>query len=342
VWDEFYYRDGTVVKHFQRSNNRSWNDTGLDTREQRIIDATTEICARFGLDEQRLERRNYTAIPQSSNSSNLICLPRRKARWDLSSWASNATSPASKRLLIAQYSSYGSYASLLEMTAPINKAYARKWCHDILIVQGTALLFHGDSPDCEPPSHRAMYNKIPLLLHSIYKGDQYDQLLILDADTLVVDLDFDITTILRGEEMLAAQRVNQKDANRTWNVNNGVTLWNLHHNKTERMAQRWFKHTSIGFQDAYKSGLDAHSDQHYFQKALKEEPGAIDAVNALAMEFRYEQGTVVKHFVRPNNNEWAGYGKVRREYKIQRTVETICSNFPTDCEALKYVPYATL
>ena len=92
----------------------------------------------------------------------ITCSPRRPAQWDLLEYSRNATTPALKRLLIAQYSSFGSYASLLEATAPINKAYARKWNHDFLTLQGAALILETDKKACEVPQHRAIYNKIPI------------------------------------------------------------------------------------------------------------------------------------------------------------------------------------
>jgi hypothetical protein len=265
VWNEFYYRDGTVIKHFQRSNARSWNETGLDSREDKIMNATREICGRFEIDTNDLDQRNYTTIAGKGFTPNSTCLPRRQSDWDLLAYGENTTTPASKRLLIAQYSSFGSYASLLEATAPLNKAYARKWNHDILIVQGTALLFNTDRVECEPPQHRAMYNKIPLLIHALGKTEFYDQVLILDADTLIFDFNYDITSLLGEDDMVAAHKVNLNDpATRTWNINNGITLWNLNHNKTQKVVMQWLKRTSKGLNGAYNFGWKDHGDQYYF------------------------------------------------------------------------------
>lgn len=340
VWDEFYYRDGTVVKHFQRSNPRSWNETGMGSREERIQNTTREICDRFQIEEKNLDRRNYTGISGDRFTGNFSCAPRRKSVWDVISSSEDAPSTASKRLLIAQYSSFGNYASLLEATAPINKAYARKWNHDFLIVQGAALLVHTDRDECELPQQRAMYNKIPILIYSLSKTDIYDQLLLLDADTLIFDLGFDVTTLLGEDEMLAAHRVNMNDTLRTWNINNGITLWNLQHSMTKKVAQRWLKRTSMGLNGAHDFGWKEHSDQSYLHHSLRHEKEAINVTRALKDEFKYEKATVIKHYVRPKNNDWTGYRKDVREAKIQSAIEIICANFTADCAELEHVPYS--
>lgn len=343
VWEEFYYRDGTVIKHFQRSNARSWNETGLDSREEKILNATRDICNRFQIHARDLDHRNYTTITTANVSTqNEICVPRRKSVWDILAFAKNHTTPASKRLLIAQYSSFGSYASLLEATAPINKAYARKWNHDILILQGTALILDMDRKECEPPQHRSMYNKIPLLIYALGKKERYDQVLILDADTIIYDFVYDITTLLDEDDMLAAHRVNLNDTARTWNINDGITLWNLRHNLTQKVAKQWLKRTSKGLNGAHNFGWKEHGDQYYLHKTLRGQMGAIQVTRALADEFRYEIGTVAKHFVRPKNNDWSGYGKEGREAKIQSVIESICTNFSSDCIDLERLPYSTI
>jgi ribosomal protein S12 len=46
---------------------------------------------------------------------------------------------ARKCLLVALYSGWGTYSKLVEMTAHINKAYAWKWNHDVVLVQGAVI-----------------------------------------------------------------------------------------------------------------------------------------------------------------------------------------------------------
>jgi len=103
---------------------------------------------------------------------------------------------------------FGKYARLLELTAPINKAYAKIWNHDIVILQGTAMILPWDK-NCTPPEERSRFNKIDLLLEALKRENQYDQLLLLDADTLIFDFDFDMTKLVPNTTMLVAQRTQQ-------------------------------------------------------------------------------------------------------------------------------------
>ena len=263
--------------------------------------------------------------------------------WDLRSHPNRSTTPASKRLLIAQYSSFGSYASLLEATAPTNKAYARKWKHDMLIVQGAVLELKTDEVGCELPPQRSRYNKIPILLYALSKTDMYDQVLILDADTLIYDMGYDVTTLLEDSNMLAAHGINFQGENRAMNINNGVTLWNLHHHMTQKVAHLWLNRTVRGMNRAKERfGWKEHGDQYYLHEALRREKLALNFTKALRDEFRYTKATIIKHFIRHKQQDWTGYGKDTRETKIKKCVETICANFIADCEDLEYIPYASL
>ena len=373
VWNEFYYRDGTVIKHFQRSNARSWNETGLETREERIQNATLEICGRFGLDIGELEYVNYTnpkignieestllesdetaekrldkTLRSGLNGRNATnCTLKRQSVWDMYNYSQNKTRAPEKRLLIAQYAAFGSYARLLELTSPINKAYARKWSHDFLALQGVALVLKSDGP-CDLPRQRAMYNKLPILLYALNKVDEYDQLLILDADAMMYNLSFDVTKIIDDEkDILAGHRVNPFDGEYTWNINNGVTLWNLHHPMTVKVAREWFFSTVKGLNNDLSENSTAynedtfylHGDQFYLHKILKRDKKLSARVRSLPIEFKYINGTVVKHFVRTKNNFWSNYGMDRREISINETVAEICERYPDDCTELDETPY---
>jgi hypothetical protein len=283
---------------------------------------------------------NTSTEAQADNSSN--CTLKKQASWNVYTFGNNSTtSPASKKLLVAQYSSDGSYARLLELTEPINKAYARKWNHDMLVLQGTALSLKTDGP-CEPPEQRSMYNKIPILIFALTKKAEYDQLLILDADTLIYNLNFDVTDLIEDHDMLAAHRVSDLDGQRTWNINNGVTLWNLKHNLTKKVARQWLKRTVDGLNGAKEHGWSEHGDQHYLHRSLMKEKGAVNHIRALSDEFRYANATVVKHFVRPKNGIWSDYGMDRREEKIKAAVKEIRENYTSDCQGLEEIAYTTL
>jgi hypothetical protein len=239
---------------------------------------------------------------------------------------------AKKRLLIAQYSGYGKYARLLELTSSVNKAYAKKWNHDLLILQGITLTLPEDGV-CEPPPERARYNKIELLKLALSKNESYDQLLLLDADAIMYDLDLDITTLVADQDLLAAHAVSSKSGPRTWNINNGCVLWNLGHHLVHPVADEWYKNTAAGVA-AHKK----HGDQHYLQVVLKEGDGHAH-VQALLTEFKYEKGTVVKHFLRAKNSHWNNTRIDEREESILGIIRDICTRHQSDCEKLEYKAY---
>ena len=234
---------------------------------------------------------------------------------------------AKKRLLIAQYSGYGKYARLLELTSPVNKAYAKKWNHDLVILQGITLTLPEDGV-CEPPPERARYDKIELLKLALSKNESYDQLLLLDADAIMYDLDLDITTLVADEDLLAAHAVSSKSGPRTWNINNGVVLWNLGHFLVHRVADEWYTNTVAGV-SAHKK----HGDQHYLQVILKQGDGHAH-VQALPTEFKYEKGTVVKHFLRAKSSHWNNTGIDEREESILSIIRDICARHQSECEKL--------
>jgi hypothetical protein len=341
VWNEFYYRDGTVVKHFQRSNMLSWNDTGLDVRLERMERVAQEICDRFNETCETLVNTNATpsvahsvvelthaAIQQSKIQETLSsteCSPRRHpvVEWR---YNGNSTTSSKRRLLIAQYSGFESgYSRLLELSSPINKAYAKKWGHDLVILHGATLTLPKDR-QCEPPQNRSMYNKLTLLHLALSKATEYDHLLVLDADAIVYDFDFDITELLADDELLAAHRVKKEDKLKTWNINNGVCLWNLRHPFAAQLALRWYEGIRVGL----SRGEIEHGDQHYLQVALKQWGGE-SYVHSLPIEFKYEKGTIVKHFIRQDMTLWDDQDLSSREELIKNTRDEVCERHPSSC-----------
>jgi hypothetical protein len=127
-----------------------------------------------------------------------------------------------KRLLIGLSSGWDPYAGMLEITAPINKAYAKEFSHDVLVLQGTSLVVPKDN--CSPPNRRATFNKIALLKEALRHRQDYDQLLILDTDAMMHNMNFDVTSLLADSQMLAAHRVKENDRKHTWDINIGVTV----------------------------------------------------------------------------------------------------------------------
>ncbi len=154
---------------------------------------------------------------------------------------------------------------------------------------------------------QSTFNKIPLLFKAMEEPLQYDQVLILDSDTMIVDFDYDITSLLLGSDVadqdddggddrivennqldnlvddesttktsnhdagddfsffLVAYRVWKFDWLSTWDVNAGITLWNLRHPDTRVVAEDWLK---LSLSDP-KQVLLKNDDQYYLQRALQ-------------------------------------------------------------------------
>lgn len=302
--------------------------------QERIDRWSTEVkrtCKRWKLDciEASPEQRRASQLPNIPTD----CIERREPTWE---WREQRTGEpkTQKRLLIAQFVSYGNYTKLFEMTGPINKLYAKKWNVDYVSVQGTTLTIDQDG-GCEPPPQRAMFDKLKLLQMALHKRGSYDQLLLLDADAMIYDFDVDITTLAEDDDLLVAQRGAEKSSRtHTWNINNGIVLWNLHHPLVQAVSDEW----DALSRSAVEEG-DAHGDQHYLQAALRE-GNRQQFVRGLNQEFRYRRGTVVKHFTRRHaNNEWNNTRVDERETDIELVVKEICEKHPTDCQNLEESVY---
>jgi len=262
-----------------------------------------------------------------------ICLesPLPKATWDWHNFSrSERTNNTKTRLLIAQYSAHGTYARLLELTSPINKEYAKRWHHDIVILQGTTMILPYDK-DCTPPEERSRFNKVALLLNALSFSYKYDQVLILDADTIIYDFSVDITTLLPADYMLTAQRVYEDDPIVTTSINNGVTLWNLRNPLTNSLAREWDRASREGIPD----NRPFRGDQYYLKKVLRREEYR-SAVWTVWNEFYYKNGTVIKHFQRSNSRSWNDTGLETREERIKIAVREICHRFDLDADSLEY------
>ena len=270
-----------------------------------------------------------------------------------------------RRLLIAQYSGRGSYQALLREVEPINKAYAKKWGHDYTTLVGTALQFPGFRYDHDNSDHnenaiimkrndteshnditpssrknfchqryqaQSTFNKIPLLFKALEESPQkYDQVLILDADTMIVNFDYDISSLLftsrsdtndtkknnnsndhssssnsnsNDEDtrdgnssrasstikanklfyFLVAYRVSSLDSFDTWDVNAGITLWNLRHPMTRIIAEDWLRLSLAHPVDV----LMKNDDQYFLQRSLQK----VSAENYRREGSLYKLGTL--------------------------------------------------
>jgi hypothetical protein len=299
-----------------------------------------------------------------------------------------------RRLLVAQYSGFGSYSQILQSVSPINRAYCKKWGHDYVTLEGTALHFPGmkdrdeirenigsissssssssvcNNKNFEPQS---TFNKIPLLFRALEDSDRYDQVLILDTDTMIVDFDYDISRLLlkkatwyapptpggtirqHGDEednepppppsppppshyrsdendyFLVAYRVWSGDWKHTWDVNAGISLWNLRHPSTAQIAELWLGASLSHPVDV----LLKNDDQFFLQRALiahgwRNRWGGVRAVRD---EFEYYEATVIKHFKR-DARSWSRTSLEQRLLRIEEAKINVCKRWSADCESI--------
>lgn len=311
-----------------------------------IVDAVLTLSANESSPDVRVPVHNHTFAEQKEE-----CTPPRKDQWTLTRASEETDEGPKKKVLIAQYSAYGSYSKLLELTAPITKAYGKRWNHDVLIVQGVAFGKNhrqyrnstDDDEECEENSNRAMYNKLSILLRAVY--NQYDLVLLLDADALIYDLEFDIPRLLSSPSiMLVAHGAGNSDSDKnmtninTWNVNNGVTLWNLKHNAFNYTLHQWAHYIHHDLD----RGILTHGDQSYLHRVLKRHglQKYVLAMNSTA--FQYRKGSIVKHFTRRNQHVWTDFRMDDRIREIETVVHQVCMNHLPDCRALDHIPYSTL
>ena len=155
-------------------------------------------------------------------------------------WRIYNTNHNQKRVLIAQQSgNVAYYRNLLDLTQRVNRAFARKNHYDYVALTGLALGGY--------ETYHANFNKITVLREAMDYG--YDAVLLLDADALVKDIDFDFDKAVEYNEQFAVAAATLQKSNHTWQFCAGHLLWNLKHPKAERIIKQWelFARLSIIF-----------------------------------------------------------------------------------------------
>ncbi len=152
------------------------------------------------------------------------------------------------------------------------------------------------------------------------------------------DFETDVTTLLSDGDMVAAHRVKMHDVKRTWDINAGVMLWNLHHPLSQKVIRSWKR---LALQTVDED--DFHGDQKPLQKILKQ--GKLrEQISSLQKEFAYGHGTVVKHFIRSKgHNEWKDLNEVDtiRMSRRKQAIADVCQKYPALCDQIERVKYAT-
>jgi hypothetical protein len=145
---------------------------------------------------------------------------------------------SSKKILIAQYSNKGALAEVFKLTKPLNMRYAEFWRHDIVFLNGQQL-----------PLEEA--NLASLLELAWDERINYDYVFLMDADSMMINLQFDIAQLLPTAHMVAAKRPSRVE---DWQVYDAVSFWNLNHLLVPRVAKAW----ANSFE---KDGLDLGLEQ---------------------------------------------------------------------------------
>jgi hypothetical protein len=290
--------------------------------------------------------------PNNTNASSSTCVSPLPLSWEWNYFSrnSNATaavkqsssllssSPAKKRLLIGLYCGYDKYAGMLEVTAPVNKAYARQWNHDLVVLQGTHLIVESVDGDCNPPGRRAAFNKIALLQYALKHSEKYDQLLILDTDAMMYDMSVDVTTLLPDDHMLTAHRVRLVDNVHTTDINNGVTLWNLHHPLTKKVQKSWERNSILSIEtDASKD-----NDQKELHRALKADERFVTNIYSSRDEFAYGHGTVIRHYIRRRGQKgWEDPNILENRLdRLEQAAKEVCQDkHPFICAGIELTVY---
>ena len=254
---------------------------------------------------------------------------RASALWDKNS--SNSSNTPQLRVLVAQYSAgVGEYNLLLNLTQPINQQYASKWGYDYHCMKGPpeALVQAMERANVTSfaPS-RSTYFKV-ILLRRV--SNEYDRVILLDADALVYDFSCDIVQLLPSTKLLAAHKVVKTDPVGTGNLNVGVTVWNLRHDRAPWLIDKWKTACWDRLNQGYRD-----DDQLPLQRILQFDLNQTtrDAwIEGLTTEFAYGHGTVVKHFIRSDKRDWStGSSLELRMEKIQRARAEICAKYRLQC-----------
>jgi hypothetical protein len=296
-----------------------------------------------------------------------------------------------RRLLIAITSGYDKYATMLTHTAHVAKLYAsrinqqrnRTVTVSVVVLQGMAFDPHREassssslSSSCTPPPMQTTLNKIRLLFYAIdHARTSYDQLLLLDADALLVNWDYDISRLLilpdyndtltpplvvaqpcrfqrertrRGEGTNAS--IPQKEP---YKINTGITLWNLHHPYIKPVAIAWFEESK----NAALKGI-YQGDQRYLQMALAHGRGEVVVVTDgditttrttiddkpieiqhTTHEFNYRDGTVIQHFLPQQQQRVTKDTWKDRVDQLIQAYQHLCAQY--DCSQVPRKDYPT-
>ena len=235
-----------------------------------------------------------------------------------------------RNLLIAQYTGPEEpYLEFVNITQRANRAYAHKWKYDYLIMKGVAYTYNGVPGD-------ATYNKLAVLRQAM-DANIYDAILLIDADAVIVDLDQDALDLIPKSMLVTAFGVQTKANPHTWDVNIGVTIWNLRHAMMNEVYNKWL-HAIIQRQRSKKTRKWIPDDQAPLQKifenyGLDKRQTMVNAINTT--HFMYDRGTFIKHVVRQKQT-WSSSEEesIRRKKVMDDAVQQVCTKWANACDTI--------
>jgi hypothetical protein len=270
-----------------------------------------------------------TTLPLSSN------LTHHQQNYTSKIQSKNNNKNDTRKLLIAHYSGMGDkYINMLEIAKDTSHAYGRKWGVDVLIMKGVAM---------GPTAKFAGANKIQILQEALHllSSKSYHTLLMLDADAIIVDLDLDFLTLLPPEYMLAGQRVNPNDPLETWNINNGVTMWNLRHPRTKHIVnewqEQWLKRIQINRDHEITDQLPLQEILRLMGNDERKKHHLVYSIQSPGKTFGASLGAsgdeiAVRHFTRSKMYDWTGKANDARSIELMQARNETCTKFYPFCE----------
>jgi hypothetical protein len=271
-------------------------------------------CADFPFSTYFLQTPSGTVSTRNATTTKSPVTQNDTIEWSWHTYNNNITT-LRRKLLIAQYVGGGEdYLEMMELSAKASRAYARKWNCDYLQQKGVIIGWK--------PEH-ATYNK-PAVLRMALSRKCYDTVLLLDADAVIVDHDFDMLELLSEEYMIAARAVDKVDPH-TSNINIGVTLWNLRHPNTHEVLEKWHRRCR---RRVYEQQKKISDDQKILHEIFREEYNSeqrahmIQTINTT--HIRYRRGTAVRHFIRSDSAKWGESSGFDRVEEVRAAVQEVC------------------
>ncbi|EEC42779.1 predicted protein [Phaeodactylum tricornutum CCAP 1055/1] len=222
------------------------------------------------------------------------------------------------RLLIAQTTS-DFYKPLFDIGRPLNQEYARVHSHDFVVASGIYLLDETkNETEASVPESRATYNKIALLSYALRQG-KYDKLLVLDSDAVIRNFDLDFATYGSDPQvMLFAHAVATNQPGNHWNINIGVTLWNLHQ---DLLRPTWYDWYNRSMSRVYRGLVD--EDQAVLHNILREMPDENRPVRGVNKLFNGKEAALIQHIMRSSTATFAVMDESRVETMNAAAQETV-------------------